>query len=86
MLWGTTGIHKLTNRCVNCGDKYFLVLVQSCGDNRVWLRFRKYTIIFTLRVHCVGQTYASLFRVHVYLSPIYISGFIIFVNYIVNSK
>jgi len=50
---------------LSCCDKFFLTLVQSCGDNRVWLRFRKYTIIFTRCVGRVGQTYASLFRGHV---------------------
>ena len=47
---GTTGLDKLNNRCVNCGENYFLTLEQSHGDNRLWLRFRKYLTVFTLCV------------------------------------
>jgi len=46
---GTNGKDKLTNRCVNCGDMYFLTLKQSHGGNRMH-RFRKYSTFFTLRV------------------------------------
>jgi len=48
-----------------CGDKYFLTLLQNRGDNRLWLRFRKCTNIFTLCVDCVGQTHGRVFRGHV---------------------
>jgi len=44
---GTTWLDQLTNRHVNCGDTYFLTLVQSRGDNRLWLCFRKYPAFFT---------------------------------------
>jgi len=39
---GITGLDELTNRCVNCGETYFVNLEQSRGDNRLCLRFRKY--------------------------------------------
>jgi len=39
------------------GQIYFLGLLKSRGDNRLWLRFGKYITIFTLHVHWVGQTY-----------------------------
>jgi len=42
---GTTVLDHLSY-----GDKYFLTLVQSRGDNQLGLRFRKCTIIFTLCV------------------------------------
>ena len=45
-------------RWLNCSDKYFLILVQSHGDNLLQLRFRKYTFC----ADWVGQTYASSFR------------------------
>jgi len=40
---------KSTNRCVNL-RQVFLTLLQNRGGNRLWLRFRKYTTIFTLCV------------------------------------
>ena len=50
---GTTGLDKLTNCCVNCGDTYFLSLEQSRGDNRLWRRSRDYLIFSTLCVDWV---------------------------------
>jgi len=47
---------------LSCSAKCFLTLVKCCGDNRVRLRFRNYTTIFTLYVDRVDRTYASLFR------------------------
>jgi len=46
---GTRGLDKLTV-VSSCGDKYFLTLVQSRGDNPLRLRLRKCTINFTLCV------------------------------------
>jgi len=43
----TTGLDKLTNRCVNCGETYFLTLGQRRDYNRLCLRFRKYPTFFT---------------------------------------
>ena len=47
---GTTGLDKLNNGCVNCGENYLLTSEQSHGDNRLCLRFRKYLTVFTLCV------------------------------------
>ena len=62
----TTGLDQLTNRCVKLRWQVglFLNFLQSRGNNRLWLRYRKYTTVFTLcvAVDWVGKTYAGLFR------------------------
>ena len=40
---GATGLDQLTNRCVKLRRQVLLTSLQSRGENRLWLRFRKYT-------------------------------------------
>jgi len=69
---GTTGLDQLTNRCVKLRRQvaYFLPLLQSRGDNWLWLRFHKTINIFTLCVDWVGETsnICKFVRGHVQLS------------------
>jgi len=46
---------------LSCSDKYFLLVVQSRGDNQLYLCFRKHAF----SADWVGQIYASLMRGHV---------------------
>jgi len=57
-----TALDQLINRCVKLRRQVFLNCSASRGNNRLWLRFRKYITVFTLCVDWVGHTYASLFR------------------------
>jgi len=62
--FGNHWAKSITHRYVKLRQQVLTVL-QSRGENRLWLRFPKYTTIFTLCVDCVGQTYANLFEGHV---------------------
>jgi len=57
---GTTGLDQLADRCVKLRRYVLLTSLQSRGENRLWLRFRKHTTIFTFCVERVRETYASL--------------------------
>jgi len=57
---GASGLDQLADRCVKLRRKVLLTSLQSCGENRLWLRFRKYSTIFTFCVERVSETYASL--------------------------
>jgi len=55
-----TGLDQLADRCVKLRRQVLLTSLQSRGENRLWLRFRKHTTIFTFCIERVGETYASL--------------------------
>jgi len=41
---GATGLDQLAGRCVKLRRRVLLTSLQNRGENRLWLRFRKYTI------------------------------------------
>ena len=57
---GATGLDQLADRCGKLRGQVLLTSLQSRGENLLWLRFRKYTTIFTFCVEMVGETHASL--------------------------
>jgi len=57
---GTTGLYQLAERCVKLRRQILLTSLQNRGENRLWLRFRKYTTMLTCGVERVSETYASL--------------------------
>ena len=61
---GATGQDQLADRCVKLRRQVLLTSLQSRGENRLWLRFRKYSTIFTFCVERVGESYASLQLLH----------------------
>ena len=69
---------------LSCNDKYLLTLVQSRSNNRLWLRFRKYTTVFTLCVDCGSNICRFVSGMNNF--PQLKKLFIIFVNFIVNSE
>jgi len=58
--FGRYGLNQLADCCVKLRRQVLLTSLRSRGENRLWLRFRKYTAIFTFCVERVGETYASL--------------------------
>jgi len=55
---GATGLNQPADRCVKLRRQVLLTSLQSRGENRLWLRSRKYTTIFTL---CVEQWFFTFF-------------------------
>jgi len=51
-------------------------MLQSCGDDRLWLRFRKYTTIFTLCVHWTLTLTLSMGQIY----QVYSEGCLTFLN------
>jgi len=59
IFWETLGYINEPNVVLSCSDNYFLLVVQSRGDNQLYLGFRKSTFC----ADCgVGQIYAILLR------------------------
>jgi len=53
---GATGVDQLADRCVKLRRQVLFTSLQSRGENRLWLHFRKYTAIFTFCIDRVGET------------------------------